>query len=95
VPHLAEELWARLGHEQSSTFVPFPIADADLLVEDSIECPIQVNGKVRSRITVASSADDETIRAAALADPRIQEFLAGAVPSKIIVVRGRAINIVI
>ena len=95
VPHLAEELWARLGHEQSSTFVPFPTADADLLVEDSIEYPIQVNGKVRSRITIASSADDETIRAAALADPRIQEFAAGAVPSKIIVVRGRAINIVI
>jgi leucyl-tRNA synthetase len=95
VPHLAEELWGRLGHAQSATFVPFPIADAALLVEDNIEYPIQVNGKVRSRITVPAAADDDAIRAATLADPRIQEFLNGAVPSKLIVVRGRAINIVI
>ena len=68
VPHVAEELWARLGHEESSTYVPFPTADPALLVEDTIEYPIQINGKVRSRITVAASADDDAVRAAALAD---------------------------
>ena len=95
VPHVAEELWARLGHEETVTYTPFPIADAALLVEDSIEYPIQINGKVRSRITVASSADDDTIRAFALADAKTNEFLGGAEPKKVIVVRGRTINIVI
>jgi leucyl-tRNA synthetase len=63
-------------------------------VEDSIEYPIQINGKLRSRITVAAAADDDAIRAAALADPRTVEFLAGAEPRKVIVVRGRTVNIV-
>jgi leucyl-tRNA synthetase len=95
VPHLAEELWARLGHEASVTYVAFPTADPALLIEDNIELPIQINGKVRSRITIAASADDETVRAAALADPRTREFLAGAEPRKVIVVPGRTINIVV
>ena len=95
VPHLAEELWARLGHEASVTYVTFPTADPALLVEDSIEMPIQINGKLRSRITVAASDDDDAVRTAALADARTQEFLAGAEPRKVIVVRGRTINIVV
>ena len=95
VPHLADELWTRLGHEDTATYATFPTADPALLVEENIELPIQINGKLRSRITVAASADDDTVRAAALADPRTQEFLAGAEPRKVIVVRGRTINIVI
>ncbi|HUP71712.1 MAG TPA: leucine--tRNA ligase [Acidimicrobiales bacterium] len=95
VPHLAEELWARLGREESVTYAAFPTADPALLVEDSIEMPIQINGKLRSRITIAASADDDAVRAAALADPRTQEFMDGAEPRKVIVVRGRTINIVV
>jgi len=95
VPHLAEELWARLGHAESATYVAFPTADPALLVEDNIELPIQINGKVRSRITIAASADEDSVRDAALADPRTREFLAGAEPRKVIVVPGRTINIVI
>jgi leucyl-tRNA synthetase len=95
VPHLAEELWARLGRDGSLTYAAFPTADPALLVEDSVEMPIQINGKLRSRITIAASADDDAVRAAALADPRTQEFLAGAEPRKVIVVRGRTINIVV
>jgi leucyl-tRNA synthetase len=75
--------------------VPFPTADPALLVEDTIEYPIQINGKLRSRIMVPATAGDDAIRAQALADTRIHEFLNGAEPTKVIVVRGRTINIVI
>jgi leucyl-tRNA synthetase len=94
VPHMAEELWSMLGHEQGPTFAPFPVADPALLVDDTVEYPIQIAGKVRSRVTVDATADDDAVRAAALADPRIVELLAGATPKKVIVVRGRMINIV-
>jgi leucyl-tRNA synthetase len=94
VPHVAEELWAALGHDQGPTFAAFPVADPALLVDDTVEYPIQIAGKVRSRITVAASAADDEVQAAALADARVVELLAGATPKKVIVVRGRMINIV-
>ena len=68
-PHVAEDLWARLGHGETITYESFPVADPALLVDDSVEYPIQVNGKLRSRITVAADADSATVQAAALADP--------------------------
>ncbi|GAA4766022.1 leucine--tRNA ligase [Actinomycetospora chibensis] len=93
-PHLAEELWSRLGHPDSLAFAPFPEADPALLVEDSTEYPIQVNGKVRSRITVPATAGQDEVRDAALADPKVAELLAGAEPRKVIVVPGRLVNVV-
>ena len=93
-PHLAEELWSRLGHPDSLAFAPFPEADPALLVEDSTEYPIQVNGKVRSRITVPAAAGQDEVRSAALADPKVAELLAGAEPRKVIVVPGRLVNVV-
>ncbi|RJO76851.1 leucine--tRNA ligase [Nocardia panacis] len=93
-PHIAEELWERLGHNASLAHGPFPVADPALLVEDSVEYPIQVNGKVRSRIQVPADADASAIEAAALADERIAELLGGAAPRKLIVVPGRLVNIV-
>ncbi|MEU2033492.1 leucine--tRNA ligase [Nocardia amamiensis] len=93
-PHIAEELWERLGHAVSLAHGPFPVADPALLVEESVEYPIQVNGKVRSRIQVAADADNATIEAAALADEKITELLNGATPRKLIVVPGRLVNIV-
>ncbi len=93
-PHLAEELWRRMGHETSLAHGPFPVADPQYLVEDTIELPVQVNGKVRGRITVAADADADTLEAAALADEKVQESLKGATPKKVIVVAGRLVNIV-
>ena len=66
VPHIAEELWRKLGHTETVTYLDFPVADPALLVDDLIELPVQVNGKVRGRITVAADADNDAIEAAAL-----------------------------
>jgi leucyl-tRNA synthetase len=92
-PHAAEELWERLGGTASLAHGPFPTPDPVWLVEDTIEYAIQVKGKVKSRITVAADADEATVRAAALADPKIAELLDGE-PRKVIVVLGRMVNIV-
>jgi leucyl-tRNA synthetase len=94
-PHLAEELWRRLGHETSLAHGPFPVADPAYLVEDSVEYPVQVNGKVRGRITVAADADADALEAAALSDEKVAAFLAGATPKKVIVVAGKLVNLVV
>ena len=93
-PHLAEELWKQLGHDTSLAHGPFPVADPQYLVEDTVEYPVQVNGKVRGHVTVAADADADTLETAALADEKVQAFLAGAMPKKVIVVAGRLVNIV-
>ena len=93
-PHIAEELWQKLGHEDTLTYAPFPVADERYLVADTVEYPIQVNGKVRSRVTVAADAAQEDIRAAALADEKVVAALDGAEPKKVIVVPGRLVNVV-
>ena len=94
-PHMAEELWSRLGHTTSLAHGPFPEADPAYLVEDTVEYPVQVNGKVRGRVVVAADADDDTLKAAAMADEKVQAFLAGAAPRKVIVVPGRLVNLVV
>ena len=94
VPHFAEELWQRMGNEGSIIYAEFPTADPALLVEDEIEIPIQIKGKVKSRITIAADADDAALEAAALADPRIVELLDGAEIRKVIVIPGKLVNIV-
>ena len=92
-PHIAEELWGRLGGTGSLAHGPFPTPDPQWLVEDTIEIPIQVKGKVRSRMTVAADADEATLRATALADEKIAPLLDGE-PRKVIVVPGRMVNII-
>ena len=94
-PHLAEELWNRLGHTTTVTYVPFPQADPALLKEDAIEVPVQVNGKVRGRISIAPDADDDAHIAAAMALDNVVLALEGKTPVKTIVVRGRTVNIVV
>ncbi|MCS7483620.1 leucine--tRNA ligase [Umezawaea endophytica] len=94
-PHIAEELWSKLGHGESLAHGPFPKADEQYLVEDSVEYPIQVNGKVRARITVAATAGQDEVKAVALADEKIVELVAGGTPRKVIVVPGRLVNIVL
>ncbi|MFV0257949.1 MAG: leucine--tRNA ligase [Acidimicrobiales bacterium] len=94
VPHVAEELWARLGHDITLAYANFPEADTALLVAETVEYPVQVNGKVRSRITVAADADAATVEAAALADEKVAGHLDGA-PKKVIVVPGKLVNVVV
>ena len=94
-PHIAEELWERLGHEDSLAHGPFPVADDRYLVADTVEYPIQVNGKVRARVTVPASATQDEVRHAALTEPKIVELLEGAEPRKVIIVPGRLVNVVL
>jgi leucyl-tRNA synthetase len=93
-PHIAEELWSRLGHGESLAHGPLPQAQQRYLVEDTIEYPIQINGKVRTRVTVPSSASPDEVRTAALAHARIANLVTDDEPRKVIVVPGRLINVV-
>jgi leucyl-tRNA synthetase len=92
-PHLADELWVRLGHDGSVAYEPFPTADPALLVAESVTYPVQVNGKVRGRIEVAPDAGADVVEAAALAE--VAEALAGRAPRKVIVVPGRMVSVVV
>ncbi|MDB0005731.1 leucine--tRNA ligase [Ilumatobacteraceae bacterium] len=97
VPHIAEELWSRLGHTESLAYLGFPEADPDLLVDDEIEIPVQIKGKVKARIMVPADADEATIQQIALADERVLAALDGVDPSalrKVIIVPGRMVNLV-
>jgi len=94
-PHVGEELWQRLGNDDTVTYVDFPTANAALLVEDTIEIPVQVNGKLRSKVTVDTGASDDTIKQLALTDPKIVAIVGDAQPKKVIVVPQKLINIVI
>jgi len=98
-PHVAEELYEKLGGDDGSAgalaFVDFPSADAALLVEDTVEIPVQVNGKVRGRISIAADASQEAIEAAARADAKVAELLEGATVRKVVVVPGRMVNFVV
>ncbi|MGI9606129.1 MAG: leucine--tRNA ligase [Acidimicrobiales bacterium] len=94
VPHVAEELWKRMGNERSVVYAPFPEADEALLVDDEVEIPVQIKGKVRSRVMVPADADEAATEAAAMADPRIQELLDDADIRKVIVIPGKLVNIV-
>jgi leucyl-tRNA synthetase len=92
-PHIAEELWAKLGHDTSLTFADFPQADPAMLVEAQVTYPVQVNGKVRGRVEVAADATSEAVQTAALM--AVAEVLGGATPKKIIVVPNKLVSIVL
>jgi len=93
-PHLAEELWQRLGHPESLAHEPWPKADAALLEVSTLTLVVQVNGKRRDEIEVPADADEETIRRAALACPSVARQLEGREPKRVIVVPGRLVNVV-
>jgi leucyl-tRNA synthetase len=99
-PHLAEELWARLHatfgqRPPSLAYAPWPKFDPALLVENEIEIPVQVNGKLRAVIRVAAGADNATLEAAAKAAPSVQPFLAGKTIRKVIIVPKKLVNLVV
>jgi leucyl-tRNA synthetase len=92
-PHIAEEMWQRMGHERSLAYEPYPVADPALLVAELVTYPVQVNGKVRGRIEIAADAGEDEVRAAALAE--ISSYLDGREIRKVIVVSGRMVSVVI
>ena len=94
-PHMAEELWSRLGNPGTITYEDFPAADASLLASDTIEIPVQINGKVRTRLVVTVGMSQDELKAAAMADAKVQELLAGTTPKKEIIVPGRLVNFVL
>jgi leucyl-tRNA synthetase len=94
-PHIAEEMWARLGHDASLAWHPFPVADERWLVEDTVEVAVQVNGKVRAQVSVPADADAAALEAAARADERIAGYLDGATVRRVVAVPGRLVNFVL
>jgi leucyl-tRNA synthetase len=94
MPHLAEELWATLGHKTLLTATPWPVADSTLLVQESVTIGVQVNGKLRGQITLAANTNEDIARETALAEPSVQKALEGMQVRKVIVVPGRIVNVV-
>ncbi len=93
-PHIAEELWARLGHSGSLAFEPFPEADQSLLVQATVTCVVQVRGKVRDRLEVPADVSEADLEALALASPKIAALLEGKTIRKVIVRAPNLVNIV-
>ncbi len=93
-PHIAEELWAKMGHAESLTYVDFPKADPALLVDETVTCVVQVQGKVRDRLEVAAGIGEEDLQALALAGDKIKAALKGKAVRKVIVRAPNLVNIV-
>ncbi len=94
-PHLSEELWSLLGHEESIFNASFPVFDPAHLVEDSFEYPIMVNGKMRAKIQLGADLSKEEIESQALAHPNVQKWTEGKAPKKVIVVPKKIVNVVV
>ncbi|MGO4341424.1 leucine--tRNA ligase [Pedococcus sp. 2YAF34] len=92
-PHIAEELWSRLGHEETVTYAPFPVADPALLVEDTVTCVVQVKGKVRDRLEVPADISEDALREQVLALPKIQAATEGGIRT-VIVRAPKLVNVV-
>jgi leucyl-tRNA synthetase len=94
-PHLAEELWELLGKAAPVSLAPWPVVEEQWLRDDTVEIPVQIQGKLRSRIVVPADADAAALQAAAAADPKIAELLAGRTIAKVVAVPGRMVNFVL
>ena len=95
VPHLTEELWHAFGNSESLLDAAWPVWREDALAKDELLIVVQVNGKLRGRFTVPADADEETLKEKALADEQAQKFMAGKTVRKVIVVKGKLVNIVV
>ena len=96
-PHLAEELWEKCAtqDELPLAYQPWPTHDESVLIEDEIEIPVQVNGKLRDRIRIAANATPEEIEKAALASEKVQSFIGDKTIRKIIIPKGKLVNIAV
>jgi leucyl-tRNA synthetase len=95
IPHVTHALWRELGHRAALIDERWLSVDADALQSATVQMVVQVNGKLRANIAVALGADEDAVRSAALADPNVQKFIAGATVRKIIIVPGKLVNIVV
>ncbi|MFS0644266.1 leucine--tRNA ligase [Siminovitchia sp. 179-K 8D1 HS] len=93
-PHIAEELWQKLGHEESISYEPWPQYDEAKLVSDEVEIVVQINGKVRSKLVVSREASKEELEEAAKNDGKIKSLIEGKTIRKVIAVPGKLVNIV-
>ena len=93
-PHLAEELWEMLGHRDGLWTVSWPAFSGELAKEDMVEIPVQVNGKIRARLTIAVGASQEDVLKLAKADPGVAGHLAGKTERKVIYVQDKLLNLV-
>jgi len=93
-PHIAEELWERLGHSDSLAYEPWPVYDKELAKEKELELAVQVNGKIKDRITVSADADEEQIKSRALSCQKVAAAMAGKPAKKIIVIKPRIVSII-
>jgi leucyl-tRNA synthetase len=94
-PYLAHELWEMLGERSELLRAPWPKYDSELAKEEEVEIAVQVNGKIKARITVPADADDEAVRSLALADEKVKVAIEGKEVVKVLVVKGRLVNIVV
>jgi leucyl-tRNA synthetase len=94
-PHIAEELWEKLGHDETLAYEPFPSYDEAMIAEDVVELAVQVNGKVRGRISVPADADEQEVIDAAVAAPPVAAAVRDKQIVKRIVVPGRLVNFVV
>jgi leucyl-tRNA synthetase len=94
-PHMCEELWEMLGHATGLTAAHWPQYDAAVAKAEEIVIPVQVNGKVRARLTVAADAEDAELERLALADPAVQVHIAGKPVKKVVIAKGRLVSIVV
>jgi len=94
-PHMAEELWEQLGHTGGIVFAPWPECDQEAARADEVVIPVQVNGKLRGRITVPADSPEDSIREAAIADPAVAAHLQGKTVRKVIVAKGKLVSIVV
>jgi leucyl-tRNA synthetase len=95
IPHVTHALWRELGHVTALVEEPWPMVDAAALEQSTVELVVQVNGKLRARISVAADADELAVREAALQDPNVQKFVGSAAIRKVIVVPGKLVNVVV
>jgi leucyl-tRNA synthetase len=95
IPHVCHALWQGLGHERAAIDERWPEADVHALAQDTHELVVQVNGRLRGHVTVPVNSDEETVRAAALADERVRRFIADKAVRRVIVVPGKLVNVVI
>jgi leucyl-tRNA synthetase len=94
-PHMAEELWGRLGHDSSLVRAPYPVSNPAFMVADTVEVPVQINGKLKTVLVVPADADAAYLEAAAKADEKVAALLEGKTVRKVIAVAGRLVNLVV
>jgi leucyl-tRNA synthetase len=94
-PHTCEEMWALLGHQEGLSAAAWPEYNPEVAKAEEIVVPVQVNGKVRSRLTVHAEASESELEELALADPAVKTYTTGKTVKKVVVAKGRLVSVVV